>query len=228
MAFRNLMYRHWLEIRTRTRGAFVLGSLLSLVNLAAAGSGSPGSAMLVHIWLTGIAALYAGLVLGGTGIRSPLVDDRHSSLYFTLALPVPRFSWIWTRLLIGMVVTATLLGSILAAAIVGGFLFAVPGTAVRAGEITLLVGLLVVAVQAAGMAIGICGNKAGILAAVGLFTVILLAVGGELNDQPVSLLAPVVYLARNPPMVWTAMGVTVLAVGLALAAATVIARRKDF
>lgn len=92
------LYRHWLELRFLVLAT--LGPWLALCAVTAflVIELQPGvSPVQVHAWGLSLAVVIAGLVFGGTGIRSGH-EIAHRSVYYTLTLPVSRFTLSWTRL----------------------------------------------------------------------------------------------------------------------------------
>jgi hypothetical protein len=90
--------RHWLELRfliLATLGPWlVLCAVTAFLVVALPPAISP---VQVHAWALSMAVVLAGLVFGGTGIRSGL-ESAPRSVYYTLTLPVSRFMLSWTRL----------------------------------------------------------------------------------------------------------------------------------
>ena len=93
-----ILYRHWLELRFLVLATLGPWLILCAVTASFAVALSPKvSPVLVHAWALSFAVVVAGLVFGGTGIRSGL-EVAHRSVYYTLTLPVSRFMLSWTRL----------------------------------------------------------------------------------------------------------------------------------
>lgn len=91
------LYRHWLELRflvLATLGPWLTLCAVTAFLVVAVPTVSP---VQVHAWALSIAVVLAGVVFGGTGIRSGF-EIAHRSVYYTLTLPVSRFMLSWTRL----------------------------------------------------------------------------------------------------------------------------------
>jgi len=123
MGHPSLWYRHWLEIRgglsVALAGVTILcffypimlhgssswfaesGRVISELSALAPELPAMGPDRFfpwgVHVQLSTVAALIAGIFLAGTGIRTNDWSPRHPSVYYTLMLPVSRFEMIWTR-----------------------------------------------------------------------------------------------------------------------------------
>ncbi len=92
------LYRHWLELRflvLATLGPWLAQCAVTAVLVVVLPPAI--SPVRVHAWALSIAVVLAGLVFGGTGIRSGH-EIAHRSVYYTLTLPVSRFMLSWTRL----------------------------------------------------------------------------------------------------------------------------------
>src|SRR4029079_18579440 len=114
---RATLYRHWLELRflvLATLGPWLaLCAVTAFLVCAAAPAVSP---VRVHAWALSIAVVLAGIVFGGTGIRSGF-EIAHRSVAFTLTLPVSRFMLSWTRLCTAAAIAFVLVFGVLIAVV---------------------------------------------------------------------------------------------------------------
>lgn len=239
---RAILYRHWLEVRGKLIAGGIVGILLSILDVAAVSfgtqPGSEGFPLVAHIWLSGVAALFAGLFLGGTGIRTDTIEPGHPSLYYTLTLPVSRFALIWTRSAIALAATLALFAAMLVAVLIA---LLTTGLGVPPGEMakaSLLIGLLAVPLQAVvGLLAPMWDDRLRPLALALALSVVAFSVIAYLNYDPGDLpwlvlglpwLAPAMAFIGSPPDPWHALGAAVLIVALSLSISTLIARRRDF
>jgi hypothetical protein len=111
------LYRHWLELRLPVLAT--LGPWLALCAITAffvVAVPPEISPVQVHAWALSMAVVLAGLVFGGTGLRSGL-EIAHRSVYYTLTLPVSRFMLAWTRLGIGAAIAFALIFGVFVAVV---------------------------------------------------------------------------------------------------------------
>lgn len=118
-----IWYRHWIEMRGGLCVAAILMALMSLLCQLLVIGGTNWFAQSGHIlkeldaltphltamgparflpwgahtWASAAAAVFVGLFLGGTGIRTNGFQPGHKSMYYTLTLPISRFELLWTR-----------------------------------------------------------------------------------------------------------------------------------
>jgi hypothetical protein len=222
------VYRHWLELRF-----LVLATLGPWLALCAATAFMviavpPGiSPVHVHAWALSLAVLIAGLVFGGTGIRSGF-ELAHRSVYYTLTLPVSRFMLTWTRLCTAAAI---------AFALVFGVFIAVVATLWSAGHAVPIRPL------AASMLLGFASGVT-IQALVGLVMPlvterfspallslipggVILAIVRTLDDRSTGWAYVVEFLEFQPER-WELIGALLLVIACSLATASVLVRVRDF
>jgi hypothetical protein len=223
-----ILYRHWLELRflvLATLGPWlVLCALTALLAVALAPATSP---VLVYAWALSVAVVLAGIVFGGTGIRSGL-ETAHRSAYYTLTLPVSRFTLSWTRLCTAAVIAFALVFGVFIA-VVGALWLAGRGVPLRALATAMMLGwALAVSIQAlVGLALPLvmerCSPAVMSLIAAG----VILAVGRTLNDESTGWLHVVQFLQFQPAR-WDLVGALLLAIVTSLVTAAVLVRVRDF
>ena len=211
------MYRHWLELRflvLATLGPWLaLCAVTAFLVVALPPAISP---VQVHAWALSMAVVLAGLVFGGTGIRSGL-ESAPRSVYYTLTLPVSRFMLSWTRLCTAAAI---------AFALVFGVFIAVVAALWSAGHAVPLRAL------AASMLLGFAA-AATTQALVGLALLSLIPVGVILAivrtfDDRSTGWAHVVRFLEFQPERWDLIGALLLVIVCSLVTAAVLVRVRDF
>jgi hypothetical protein len=239
----SVWYRHWLEIRIGLTTSLIWSGLLCLLypvfmlggfnwfvtsgrithelsvvapRLAAMGSErffSWGT----HVWISAAAALFVGLFLGDTAIRTS-GQPGMGSLYYTLTLPVSRFDLIWTRFATACAAAFGLLATML---VFDCAVLLVIGRSVPIGAMaasSFLAALLVPPVMAVfGLLIPLWGVKVLLPAVmVAGFAVVQWA------------WTPAMGFIASQSVPWNTIGLLLLIVGAALSTAAVVAQHKDF
>jgi hypothetical protein len=222
------LYRHWLELRflvLATLGPWLaLCAVTAVLVLAVPSDVSPVE---VHAWALSLAVVLAGLVFGGTGLRSGF-EIAHRSTYYTLTLPVSRFMLSSTRLCAAVAIAFVLVFGVFVA--VAATLWAT-GHAVplRALAASMLLGLAAAAATQAvvGLVLPLVTERFS-PAFVSLMPVgVLLAILRTLDDRSTGW-AHVVRFLEFQPERWDLVGALLLVTGSSLAAATVLVRVKEF
>ena len=238
---RAIWYRHWLEIRFAATVAGIAVGLLCLLHVTVVSLGATGAPpepdripwLVGYAWSFGAAALFAGLLLGGTGIRTGGLEPGHPSLYYTLTLPASRFGLIWTRFAVAAAAAAALLAAMLTA---GAVALLVTGQDVPVGVLAasgIRAGLLAVALQAVvGLLLPLWDARLGPLAFVAVVVAGLVSAGNVFNDNTAAWTygwtpAALAFIAGRP-VSWGVAGVLALMVAASLSLAALSARRKDF
>jgi hypothetical protein len=222
------LYRHWLELRFRVLAT--LGPWLVLCALTAfmAIAVPPGiSPVHVHAWGLSVAVVIAGLVFGGTGIRSGL-ETTPRAVYYTLTLPVSRFMLTWTRLC-----TAAAIALILAL----GVFVAVVATLWMAGHavpLSALAASMLLGVAAATATQALAGLVLPLVterfspAILSLIPAgVILSIVRTLDDRSTGWAHVVRFLEFRPER-WDALGALLLVIVGSLATAMVLVRIRDF
>jgi hypothetical protein len=235
-----VVYRHWLQMRTRLMIAGLALALLSVVYLLALSiatwpeqPGPAGALVTAHIWLSGMTALFAGLLLGGTGIRADDLERGRPSLYYTLTLPVSRFAWIGTRMAVAYAATVALFTGMLVVQSVALLVIDQPVSLGTMAASSALAGLLALAMQAVlGLLLPLWDERLGLIASVAVFVAAVMSISAGFNDNidawsygwtPAAL----TFMAGQPVQ-WSAVWVLALIVAASVSLAALIARRKDF
>lgn len=224
-----ILYRHWLEMRGPLKVGAVLVFLLSIFGFLLSVATPPMVLPLTaHAWLSGAAGLACALLLGGTGLGA-LSFTGCAAASFTLTLPIPRFSWILTRVALGFVATAFLMGAVLAAdvAAFGGG----PASFAAMARDSVIIGLVAMTLQVVvGLVLPIWKNWLGPVAISVVFSVFVIFASDALNDiePPPWLQAPILALSATPPDLWLTVAVFAVIIGSTVALAVVIAGRRDF
>jgi hypothetical protein len=223
-----ILYRHWLELRLlvlATLGPwFVLCAVAAFVSVALAPATSP---VLVHAWALSFAVVLAGLVFGGTGIRSGL-EIAHRSVYYTLTLPVSRFMLSWTRLCAAAAIAFALVFGVFIA-VVAALWLAGHGVPFRALAASMLLGLAAaVTTQAVvGLLLPLVMERFS-PAVMSLIPVgVILAIGRTLDDESTGWVHVVRFLEFQPER-WDLIGTMLLAIVSSLVTAAVLVRVRDF
>lgn len=223
---RFLLYRHWLELRFLVLAAIApwIG-LCALTALVAVSPDVPPAA--VHAWALSIGAVAAGLAFGGTGIRAGL-ETGHRSFYYTLTLPVSRFTLGWTRLCAGAGVAFVFVLGILVACAVALW---VAGREVPLGSmaVSMLLGLLVaVGIQASvGLVLPLVTERfSPALMSLIPFGVIV-EIGRTANDRSTGWMQVVRFLEFDPSR-WDVLVLLLLSLPASLVTAVVLMRIREF
>jgi hypothetical protein len=223
-----ILYRHWLELRFLVLATLPPWIVLSAgTAVFAVGLAPDVSPVRLHAWALSIAVVVAGLVFGGTGIRSGL-EPGHRSVYFTLSLPVSRFTLVWTRLYTAAAITLVLVSGMLAAVVAALWS---AGRDVPFGSLaaSMLIGLVVaVAIQAmVGLLLPLVTERFS-PAVLSLIPVgVILEIGRTLDDRSTGWMHVVRFLEFQPAR-WDVLGALLLSVALSLVAAAVLVRVRDF
>jgi hypothetical protein len=230
-----VFYRHWLEIRGGLVFLGIVTSIASLIAFAAlmssAGSGQDPFALSTHAWMTAIVALLAAIVVTGSGIRTNGFQPGHTSLQYTLTLPVSRSAWILTRFAAGLAGTIAPVAVLLVVDVVG---FLVAGNDPPIGRMlhaSVTIGLVAVLAGAVcGILLPIWRDWMQTLGATAIFVGMVLYASNALNDYSLhpGWPRPIVALLESPPDALVLTGATVLIVAGLVSLAVAIARRQDF
>lgn len=238
---RAILYRHWLEMRGGLAAAGVVVALVSMFNLVAFSlvpiawaNAERVASSIDHNWSSGAAALFLGLFLGGTGLRTNSFPPGHPSLYYTLTLPASRFALICTRLVVACAATAALFAAML---VVNGLALLVTGHGVPLGAMaasSFLAGLIAVTIQAVlGLLLPLWDERLAQWAIAVGFVAIAFSVTNVANDNTATwsydwIPAAITFIA-SPPATWSgAVGALALIIVASVSVASLIARRKDF
>ena len=225
---RAILYRHWLELSflvLATLGPWIL--LCGVTAFLAVALAPEVPAVVVHAWALSLAVVIAGLVFGGTGIRSGL-EIAHRSVYYTLTLPVSRFTLAWTRLCTAAAIASALVFGVFIAVVVALWS---TGRDVPLGSL------------AASMVLGLAA-AVGIQALVGLVlplvterfspallslipVVVILSIARTLDDRSTGW-AHVVRFLEFQPERWDLIGALLLVIVCSLVTAAVLVRVRDF
>jgi hypothetical protein len=222
------LYRHWLELRFRvlaTLGPWlVLCAMTAFLVVAAPPEISP---VHVHAWALSLAVVLAGLVFGGTGIRSG-PETADSSVYYTLTLPVSRFMLGWTRLCTAAAIAFVLVSgvSIAAGAALWSAGHAVP---LRALAASMFLGLAAAAtIQAVvGLVLPLVTQRFSPALLSLIPAGVILAIVRTADDRSTGW-AHVVRFLEFEPERWDLIGALLLVIVCSLATAAALVRVKDF
>jgi hypothetical protein len=223
-----ILYRHWLELRflvLATLGPWlVLCAVTAGLAVALAPATSP---VLVYAWALSFAVVLAGLVFGGTGIRSGF-EIAHRSVSYTLTLPVSRFTLSWTRLCTAAAIAFALVFGLLIA-VVGVLSLAGRGVPLRALAAAMILGLaLAVSIQAlVGLVLPLVMERFSPAVMSLIPAGVVLAVGRTLNDESTGWVHVVRFLQLQPER-WDLIGTLLLAIVTSLVTAAVLVRVRDF
>jgi hypothetical protein len=222
------VYRHWLELRFRVLAT--LGPWLALCAATAfmVIAVPPGiSPVHVHAWALSIAVVIAGLVFGGTGIRSGL-EGAPRAVSYTLTLPVSRFMLTWTRLCTAAAI---------ALALVLGVFIAVVTTLWSAGQaipLRALAASMLLGVAAAATTQALVGLVLPLVterfspALLSLIPAgVILSIVRTLDDRSTGW-AHVVRFLEFQPQRWDLIGALLLVILGSLVTAAVLVRVRDF
>lgn len=223
-----ILYRHWLELRFLILATLLpwiaLCALTVLIAVALTPDVPPA---LVHAWTLSIAVVVAGLVFGGTGVRSGF-ETGHWSVYYTLTLPVSRFMLAWTRLCTAAAIAFALLLGVFVA--VGAAVWWT-GRAVPIGSMaaSMVLGLSVaVSIQAlVGLVVPLVTERFSPAMLSLIPAGVILAITRTLNDSATGWIHVVRFLEFQPAR-WDIVGLLLVGVLSSLVAAAVLVRLRDF
>jgi hypothetical protein len=222
------LYRHWLELRflvLATLGPWIL--LCGVTAFLAVAFAPEVPAVVVHAWALSIAVVLAGLVFGGTGIRSGF-EIAHRSVYYTLTLPVSRFTLAWTRLCMAAAIAVALVSGVFIAIVVALWS---TGRDVPLGALgaSMLLGLAAaVSIQAlVGLVVPLVTERFS-PALLSLIPVgVILAIIRTLDDRATGW-AHVVRFLEFQPARWDVVAGLLISIACALVTAAVLVRVRDF
>jgi hypothetical protein len=222
------LYRHWLELRflvLATLGPWLaLCAVTAFLVVAAPPAISP---IQVHAWALSLAVVLAGLVFGGTGLRSGF-EIAHRSTYYTLTLPVSRFMLSWTRLCAAAAIAFVLVCGVFVA-VVATLWAAGHAVPVRALAASMLAGFAAAAaVQAVvGLVLPLVTERysPGLLSLIPAGVV--LAIVRTFDDGSTGWVHVVRFLEFQPGR-WDMIGVLLVVIAGSLATAAALVRLKDF
>jgi hypothetical protein len=225
---RATLYRHWLELRflvLATLGPWLaLCALTAFLVIAVPPAISP---VRVQAWALSMAVVLAGLVFGGTGIRSGL-EIAHRSVYYTLTLPVSRFTLSWTRLCAAAAIAFVLVFGVFIAAVAALWStgHAVP---LRALAASMLLGFAAAAaIQAlVGLVLPLVTERFSPALLSLIPAAVILAIISTLNDRSTGWVHVVRFLEFQPQR-WDVIGALLLVVVCSLTTAAVLVRVRDF
>jgi hypothetical protein len=225
---RATLYRHWLELRFLVLAT--LGPWLALCAMTAflAVAVPPAlSPVHVHAWALSLVVVLAGVVFGGTGIRSGL-ESAPRSVYYTLTLPVSRFMITWTRLCTAAAIALAL--------VLGVFLVVVAALWSAGQEVPLraLAASMLLALAAAATTQAVGGLLLPLVterfspALLSLIPAgVMLAILRTLDDGSTGWVHVVRFLEFQPAR-WDLIGALLLVIAGSLATAAVLVRVRDF
>jgi hypothetical protein len=221
-------YRHWLELRLLVLAT--LGPWLALCAGAAflAVAVPPAiSPVRVHAWALSMTVVLAGLVFGGTGIRSGL-EIAHRSVSFTLTLPVSRFMLSWTRLCMAAAIAFILVFGVSIAVVVALWAAGHP-VPLRALAASMLLGFAVAAATQAlvGLVLPLVTERFSPALRSLMPAAVILAIISTLNDSSTGW-AHVVRFLEFQPARWDVIGALLLVILCSLMTAAVLVRVRDF
>jgi hypothetical protein len=223
-----ILYRHWLELRflvLATVGPWlVLCAMTAFLVIAVPPEISP---VRVHAWALSMAVVLAGLVFGGTGIRSGH-EIAHRSVYYTLTLPVSRFMLSWTRLCTSAAIAFALVFGVFIA-VVATLWSAGHAVPLRALTASMLVGFAAAATAQAslGLVLPLVTERFSPALQSLIPAAVILAIVRTVEDRSAGW-AHVVQVLEFQPERWGLIGGLVLAIACLLATAAVLVRVKDF
>jgi hypothetical protein len=242
MINRSVWYRHWMEIR----GGFVLASGFAALMCAVypfvlhgGANRYEQSGLLVrelrglgaqftpmgperffpwgyHVWVSSVAALALGFFLYGTGVRTNPFWIGHSSLYYTLSLPVSRFDLLWTRFAAGCAAILLVFGAMLVVNCAALLVMGRPIPLVPMAASSLLAAMLVLPAMAVFDVVALWNEK-----------VALPVYSGVIAIAFSWFWIPATSFVASRSIPWNAIGVIFLIAGAALSVAGIVLRR-DF
>jgi hypothetical protein len=224
---RATLYRHWLELRflvLATLGPWLaLCAVTAFLVVAVPPAISP---VRVHAWALSMAVVLAGLVFGGTGIRSGF-EIAHRSVSFTLTLPVSRFMLNWTRLCTAAAIAFVLVFGVFIA-VVGALWSAGHAVPLRALAASMLLGFAAAATQALfGLVLPLVTERFSPALLSLIPVLVILAIIRTLEDRSAGW-AHVVRLLEFQPARWDVIGALLLVILGSLMTAAVLVRVRDF
>jgi hypothetical protein len=225
---RAILYRHWLELSflvLATLGPWIL--LCGVTAFLAVALAPEVPAVVVHAWALSIAVVVAGLVFGGTGIRSGL-EIAHRSVYYTLTLPVSRFTLAWTRLGTAAAIAFALLFGVFIAIVVALWS---TGRDVPLGALgaSMLLGLAAaVSIQAlVGLVLPLVTERFSPALLSLIPVLVILSIVRTLDDRSTGW-AHVVRFLEFQPARWDVVGGLLISIACSLVTAAVLVRVRDF
>lgn len=222
------LYRHWLELRVlvlATLGPWlVLCALTVFMVFAVPPEISP---VHVHAWALSLAVVLAGLVFGGTGIRSG-PEIAHRSVYFTLTLPVSRFMLTWTRLCAAAAIAFVVVFGVFVA-VVAAVWSAGGAVPLRPLAASMLLGFAAAAATQAlvGLVLPLVTERFSPALLSLIPVVVFLSVLRTLDDGSTGWVH-VVRLLEFQPERWDLIGALLLVIACSVGAAAVLVRVRDF
>ncbi len=238
-----IWYRHWIEMRTGLRvaaGCMVAACLLFTLALSGSTSWYAKSGRIIselnalvpqltamgpsrflpwaaHTWASAGAAVFVGIFLAGTGIRTNGFQPGHPSMYYTLTLPMSRFELVWTRFASACAAVYILFAAMLVVDCAILLLMRQPVPLGPMAVSSCLAGLVVVASMAVlGVLLPLWKEQ--------LSFVYFLAIPATTQWAWPTLLR----FAGSPGIPWLSVGAILLLTGAALSAAAILARRLEF
>jgi len=222
------LYRHWLEVRFLVLAALGPWLLLCAATAVLVAALAPEvSPVQVHAWALSLAVVVAGLVFGGTGIRSGH-EIAHQSVYYTLTLPVSRFTLAWTRLGAAAAIAFALVLGIFVA-VVAALWSAGHAVPLRGLAASMLLGFVAATTTQAlvGLVLPLVTERFG-PALLSLIPVgVILAILRTFDDRSTGW-AHVVRFLEFQPERWDLVGGLLLAIASSLVTAAVLVRVRDF
>jgi hypothetical protein len=224
---RATLYRHWLELRflvLATLGPWLALCTVTAFVVVALPAISPVQA---HAWALSIAVVLAGLVFGGTGIRSG-PEIAHRSVYYTLTLPVSRFMLSWTRLCTAAAIAFAVVFGVFVA-VVAALWSAGHAVPLRPLAASMLIGFAAAATTQAvvGLVLPLVTERFS-PALLSLMPVgVILAIVRTFDDASTGW-AHVVRFLEFQPERWDVMGVLLLVIACSLMTAAMLVRVRDF
>ena len=239
-----IWYRHWIEMRGGFRVAAIFmallcplfqlmvrggtswyarsGRIISELNALAPQVFAMGPEQFLpwaaYTWVCAASAIIVGIFLAGTGIRTNGFQPGHSSIYYTLTLPISRFELIWTRFASACAAVYALFAALL---VVDCAILALMRQPVPLGPMaasSFLAGLFVVGVMAVfGVLIPLWREGVS-----GLLFV--LAISAAIHWGWASILR----YAGSLDIPWTWIGAILLLAVAGLSSAAMLARRQEF
>ena len=222
------LYRHWLELRflvLATLGPWLaLCAATAFLVVAVPPAISP---VQVHAWGLSMAVVLAGLVFGGTGIRSGF-EIAHRSVYYTLTLPVSRFMLSWTRLCTAAAIALALVFGVFIAA-VAALWSAGHAVPIRALAASMLLGFAAAAATQAlvGLVLPLVTERFSPALMSMIPVVVFLAIARTFDDKSAGW-AHVIRFLEFQPERWDLIGALLLVILCSLATAAVLVRVRDF
>jgi hypothetical protein len=221
-------YRHWLELRflvLATLGPWLaLCGVTSFLTVAVPPTISP---IQVHAWALSLAVVLAGLVFGGTGLRSGF-EIAHRSVCYTLTLPVSRFMLTWTRLCAAAAIAFVAVFGVFVAVVVA---LCLAGHAVPLGALaaSMLLGFAAAAtIQAVvGVVLPLVTERFSPALLSLIPAGVMLAIVRTFDDRSTGW-GHVVRFLEFQPARWDVIAALLLVVVGSLATAAVLVRVRDF